>query len=53
MPIDGSIPSWHHVLREQGHDVVSIGKLHFQMTGEDHGFTENKCRCTSSQGKAT
>ena len=38
---DGSIPSWHHHLRAQGHDVVSIGKLHFRgAPGDDHGFSE-------------
>ncbi|NCT97480.1 MAG: sulfatase-like hydrolase/transferase [Comamonadaceae bacterium] len=37
---DGAIPSWHHHLRERGHDVVSIGKLHFRKTGEDHGFSD-------------
>jgi choline-sulfatase len=36
---DGSVPSWHHLLRERGHEVISIGKLHFRSTGEDHGFT--------------
>ncbi|AOB31757.1 sulfatase [Bordetella sp. H567] len=35
---DGTIPSWHHLLREQGHEVISIGKLHFQREGQDHGF---------------
>ena len=37
---EGAIPSWHHRLRERGHRVVSIGKLHFRASGEDHGFTE-------------
>jgi choline-sulfatase len=38
---DGAIPSWHHRLRERGHEVVSIGKLHFRgAPGDDHGFTE-------------
>jgi choline-sulfatase len=38
---DGSIPSWHHALRESGHRVVSIGKLHFRgLPGDDHGFSE-------------
>jgi choline-sulfatase len=38
---DGAIPSWHHALRERGHRVVSIGKLHFRgRTGDDHGFSE-------------
>ena len=36
---DGSIPSWHHRLREAGHHVVSIGKLHFR-GGDDYGFSE-------------
>lgn len=37
---DGAIPSWHHKLRDRGHKVVSIGKLHFREEGEDHGFSE-------------
>jgi len=38
---DGSIPSWHHELRDAGHRVVSIGKLHFRgRPGDDHGFSE-------------
>ncbi len=42
---DGAIPSWHHYLRERGHEVVSIGKLHFRGASDgnqrdDHGFTE-------------
>ena len=37
---DGRIPSWHHLLRARGHKVVSIGKLHFRLPGEDHGFSE-------------
>ena len=37
---DGSVPSWHHVLREAGHAAVSIGKLHFRgRPGDDHGFS--------------
>lgn len=38
-PYDGSPPSWHHLLRDQGVDVVSVGKLHFRGIG-DHGFSE-------------
>jgi choline-sulfatase len=38
-PYDGSIPSWHHRLRQAGHQVVSIGKLHFR-GGDDYGFSE-------------
>ncbi len=37
---DGRVPSWHHKLRGKGHQVVSIGKLHFRQPGEDHGFSE-------------
>ncbi len=39
---DGSIPSWHHMLRDRGHRVASIGKLHFRADGEDHGFSEEQ-----------
>ena len=39
-PYDGSVPSWHHRLRERGHRVVSIGKLHFRSTSDDNGFSE-------------
>ncbi|MPW22248.1 sulfatase-like hydrolase/transferase [Paraburkholderia sp. CNPSo 3157] len=37
---DGVVPSWHHTLRDRGHEVVSIGKLHFRLAGEDHGFSD-------------
>lgn len=37
---DGSVPSWHHRLRAAGHEVVSIGKLHFRSDKDDNGFTE-------------
>jgi choline-sulfatase len=38
---EGAQPSWHHALREAGHRVVSIGKLHFRgRKGDDHGFSE-------------
>jgi choline-sulfatase len=37
---DGATPSWHHLLRESGHRVASVGKLHFRLSGEDHGFSE-------------
>src|SRR6478752_6706870 len=39
-PYDGSIPSWHHRLRQAGHQVVSIGKLHFRSDEEDSGFSD-------------
>lgn len=37
---DGSVPSWHHRLREQGHTVVAVGKLHYRSERDDNGFTE-------------
>ena len=41
---DGKIPSWHHRLRAAGHEVVSIGKLHYigNDEGDDYGFTESR-----------
>jgi choline-sulfatase len=48
---DGAIPSWHHRLRDRGHEVVSIGKLHFRMPGEDHGFTEEVIPMHVIEGK--
>lgn len=38
---DGGIKGWAHALRERGHSVASIGKLHYRgHTGDDYGFTE-------------
>ena len=37
---DGRVPSWHHRVREAGHDMVSIGKLHYRSPDDDCGFTE-------------
>jgi choline-sulfatase len=48
---DGSVPSWHHVLRTRGHRVVSIGKLHFHLVDEDHGFTEEQIPMHIIEGK--
>lgn len=39
---DGEATAWHHVLRDAGHKVVSIGKLHYRgWAGDDYGFTES------------
>lgn len=38
-PYDGMVPSWHHRLRDSGHEVVSIGKLHFRSNDDDLGFS--------------
>ena len=37
----GEPRSWMHCLRERGHDVVSIGKLHYRSAGDDNGFSES------------
>ncbi len=37
---DGSVASWMHRLREQGHAVVAVGKLHFRSSEDDNGFAE-------------
>tara|TARA_A100001037_G_scaffold306860_2_gene357470 strand:+ start:4891 stop:6330 length:1440 start_codon:yes stop_codon:yes gene_type:complete len=39
-PYDGKIPSWGHRLQETGHNVVSIGKLHYRNTTDPTGFDE-------------
>lgn len=38
-PYTGAPRSWHHLLRDAGVDVASIGKLHYR-GGDDYGFTE-------------
>lgn len=39
---DGSVESWMHRARETGHEVVSVGKLHYQSGEEDNGFSEER-----------
>src|SRR6516162_562339 len=39
---DGTVPSWHHLLRERGHHVVAIGKLHFRSKDDDNGFSDEQ-----------
>ena len=39
-PYYGQQRSWMHRLRDSGHDVVSIGKLHYRSAQDDLGFTE-------------
>ena len=36
----GRIPSWMHRIRDQGHTVSAIGKLHFRSAENDNGFSE-------------
>ena len=39
---DGEPPGWSHMLRERGHHVTSIGKLHYKgHPQEDYGFTDS------------
>ncbi len=39
-PYDGSIVSWAHRIREAGHRIDAIGKMHFRCEADDNGFTE-------------
>ena len=39
-PYDGAVPSWGHRLIEQGHRVVSIGKLHYRDENDPNGFDQ-------------
>jgi len=39
-PYYGQQQSWMHRLRERGHEVVSIGKLHYRSATDDTGFSE-------------
>ncbi|WP_282610285.1 sulfatase-like hydrolase/transferase [Pelagibius sp. Alg239-R121] len=39
-PYHGQIESWMHRLRAGGQTVVSIGKLHFRLSDDDNGFSE-------------
>jgi choline-sulfatase len=49
---DGAVPSWHHRLRDKGHRVVAIGKLHFRgHDGDDYGFDEMQIPMQILEGK--
>ncbi len=39
-PYHGETPSWGHRLIDAGHEVVSIGKLHYRDTHDPNGFSE-------------
>ena len=39
-PYDGSASTWMHRVRDAGHEMVSIGKLHFRSGEDDNGFSE-------------
>ncbi len=40
-PYYGQHQSWMHRLRDRGHEVVSIGKLHHRSASDDCGFSES------------
>ncbi|WP_368417270.1 sulfatase-like hydrolase/transferase [Falsiroseomonas sp.] len=49
---DGGVRSWHHALREAGHSVVSIGKLHFRgLPDDDHGLSAEQLAMHIVDGK--
>ena len=39
-PHDGSVKGWGARLLDTGHDVVSIGKLHFRSSDDPNGFSQ-------------
>jgi len=41
-PYYGQQESWMHRLRQQGSDVVSIGKLHYRSADDDVGFCDSQ-----------
>lgn len=38
-PYAGQMPGWGHRLIDEGHEVVSIGKLHYRSSDDDNGFS--------------
>jgi len=38
-PFHGQIPGWGQRLIDAGHEVVSVGKLHYRSTADDNGFS--------------
>jgi choline-sulfatase len=38
-PYHGHHPGWGHRLIDDGHEVISVGKLHFRRTEDDNGFS--------------
>lgn len=48
---DGRVPTWHHRLREQGHKVTAVGKLHYRSSEDDNGFSEEIVPMHLHEGK--
>ena len=40
MPYSGQTRSWHHELRDNNRDIISIGKLHFKNSEKANGFSK-------------
>ena len=40
MPYSGQLRSWHHELRDNNRDIISIGKLHFKNNEKANGFSK-------------
>lgn len=51
-PYHGQIESWGHRLKDAGHEVVSIGKLHFRSSEDDNGFSREivPLHCAGGRG---
>lgn len=47
----GRLPTWHHRLREQGHNVTAVGKLHYRSSDDDNRFTEEIIPMHLHEGK--
>ncbi|MDA0304675.1 MAG: sulfatase-like hydrolase/transferase [Proteobacteria bacterium] len=48
---DGTDTNWHAVLRDRGHQTVSIGKLHFRSGEDDNGFADEQIAMHIIDGK--
>jgi len=48
---DGRVPAWMHRLRDAGHEVVAIGKLHYRSADDDNGFSEEIMPMHLHEGK--
>jgi len=42
----GALNRWTICCAERGHQVVSIGKLHFRQQDDDNGFSDEQTGCT-------
>lgn len=49
-PYRGHIQGWGHRLIAEGHDVVSVGKLHYRSNQDDNGFSEEHIPMHVSEG---